>query len=187
MTLYIGIDLGIHLAATAIDDDLVCRWQYYRKRPKGEEPCEAMRHLLYALEEQSDGDPDWPMGLLDLRPTVVLCAERTWLNTGSGYIDPRDLFPLAEQLGYLFAWADTSASYSVQPLDDSAAMARETGINKDRREEAMPTLISGLDWSQFLGPRGGREAIAHLADSAFLAFVAHRHTTWQRKIEEATQ
>ena len=186
MTLFIGIDLGIHLAATAFDDDIVCRWQYYRKRPTGELPCAAIRHLLLDLAEPSDGDPDFPVGLLDLCPTVVLCAELPWLNKGRGYIDPRDIFPLALQLGYLFAWVDTSTRYSILKVDDSAATSQQTGIHKDRREEIMPTIISGLDWSQFLGPRGGREAIGHLADSAFLAFVAHRQATWQRKIEEAT-
>jgi hypothetical protein len=187
VTLYIGIDLGKHLAATVVDENLRCVWTHYRKRPKDGCHYLAIDLMLADLTEASDGHPDTPMGPLDIAHDVIVCAERTWLNAGRGKIDPRDLFPLAEQLGYLHAWASESARYSIYIIDDSAALARETGIHKDRREEVMPTLISGLDWTPYLGPRGGREAIEHLSDSAYLAYVCHRQATWAEKMRGATR
>lgn len=171
MTLYVGVDLGTNLAATAVDDDLACRWVYYRKRPSGESPTKASAHLIHEVSEA-----------LDFPGNLTFCMEAVWLNRGQGDIDPRTLFPLAVQYGYIHCDADEWFC-PVITVEDSAAMARETGIRKDRREEIMPTLISGIDWTPYLGPRGGREAIGHLADSAFLAFVCHRQATWARKLE----
>lgn len=185
MNLYLGIDLGIHLAATAIDDVLCCRWQYYQKRTKEESPCESLRRLLVRAQEELYlmGDPR----VEAMSNGVVVCAERAWLKPlpGKNRIDARSLFGLAEQLGYLCYWTEQLYRGSTYTVDDSAAMAKSTGIHKDCREEVMPTKINGIDRKRFLGPKGGKEALSHVADSEYLAFVAHRQVTWEQKIAGA--
>jgi hypothetical protein len=173
----LGVDLGKHLALCAIDEDLRCVYEWAETRATEAEP---LAHLALALEAV------WNGVALDELDGGVVAAEVSWLKPipGNERIDPRSLFALSEQLGYLTRWAEL-VSATMLRVDPQAASS-ETGIRKGQRVATMPTLLTDLRRDEFLGPRGGGALLPHLGDAEWLAYVAMTRATWQARVKEAT-
>ena len=161
----LGIDLGRNVAAVRVE------WI------RGEYRC------MYAEAWQYEGTDWgieeaalWTADLLrhDLLPAMFdvdsVVIEEVWFHPvpGRATIDPNSVTPIVAQQGLVVD--HVSAMCIPLQIVSATDVSRQTDITKGLAVGLMPSMVKGLDMKKFLGPRGGKQMLEHVADAAKLAY-----------------